>query len=471
MRTLVFVVIYTSLLISGNFGCNFSQFSPKPESRPIFIQKVGGQSLVLPVHGSELQIEESGSVQVFCPGGFRKEALRSDSKDHISESTTVELSCIGGRIVRLHDDRTYHFEYDESLNCTRPPFGVYENRQMHRFCEGTSYVVGMLYEREPITLAEICYDMNKMKVKYQNYKAIERSPVIARKHEYEPLIFYPFEEELVNAPSEQFYQHFLLTQNHTRRRFMHKSAEYIYEDLIPGDAFEPYYVNAINSAKALSKIFWWKGLKGGNWRLFEKILKRRSSHVSYDIVLGIMGTSPDCDIRQGPLSEISLACSVTPKLIWAFLSDEDYDEEFVVIGVNTPYFELLPTEDTIICEDICDSISWLEPLNKFRNISALGYIYCCKAEEVMHKMEGVSDLFFKKRYRYEQEYEKTSPVYPAEDTYGNGQNSQEKTWNEPIDPETSNNSDEWDNTVDTKFSGESSSKKKENSGFSFWGGK
>lgn len=84
-----------------------------------------------------------------------------------------------------------------------------------------------------------------------------------------------------------------------------------------------------------------------------------------------------------------------PKYIWTYLKslDDQVEEEFVVIGVNTPFASYGLWFKIVFCKDMCDTIEWLEPMEEIRQMPYMGFMFCCNVtDEVKNVLDGFPNI-------------------------------------------------------------------------------
>lgn len=160
--------------------------------------------------------------------------------------------------------------------------------------------------------------------------------------------------------------------------------------LISLSVFEPHLLKSVSSLDRIIETIWLKDFSDGQTLLmFNQLLKRRSNSVQYEV---FVGTSDD--IMQPSSSgfhEIINQEVYIPKYIWTYLKslEVNVNEEFVVIGVNTPFVELGKWDEIVFCEDVCNTIEWLKPMEKIRQMPYMGYMFCCNVtDEVKNSLDG-----------------------------------------------------------------------------------
>lgn len=145
----------------------------------------------------------------------------------------------------------------------------------------------------------------------------------------------------------------------------------------------------------MANIVWLKNLfEGESRQMFNELLEKRKDEVQYEVFMGTSGkisvpntTSTTCSCTKETVDkEVNI-----PKFIWTYLKSQDelIEEEFVVINVNTPFADYNLWNETVFCKDMCNTIEWMKPMAKIRQMPYMGYIFCCNAtEDVISFLDG-----------------------------------------------------------------------------------
>ncbi|CAD7079933.1 unnamed protein product [Hermetia illucens] len=165
------------------------------------------------------------------------------------------------------------------------------------------------------------------------------------------------------------------------------SAEFQLDELIPLATSLGIFGRYAKDFRTTNMIAWWKPLKFGNWKLVEAAIEKISANSVYDIYAGTAGrvvypNNDNCMSTEELTYKVDDYQRNVPLYVWNYVSERDNEDPgVVIIGVNSPFFE---AEKGIgdICKDICDGIEWFKAVNRFRKMAAMGYIFCCRPEEV-----------------------------------------------------------------------------------------
>lgn len=145
----------------------------------------------------------------------------------------------------------------------------------------------------------------------------------------------------------------------------------------------------------MMQTIWLKNLVDGRTlSTFNQLLQKRKDSVQYEVFVGTSGKIIETNINGCPNGIYNGEYPI-PKYIWTYLKSlkDHMNEEFVVIGVNTPFAEYNRWNETVFCEDMCDSIEWLKPMEKTRQMPYMGYMFCCNVtDEVKKFLDGFPNV-------------------------------------------------------------------------------
>lgn len=140
-------------------------------------------------------------------------------------------------------------------------------------------------------------------------------------------------------------------------------------------------------------IIWLKSLLNGqSLKTFKDILEKRKETVQYEVFIGSSGKIkiPNKNYRNATSEEVNI-----PIYVWHYLKSKDspVEENFVAIFINSPFINYKKLNETVFCEDICDSIDWLNPMENIRHMPHMGYMFCCNTtEDVTSFLDGFPRL-------------------------------------------------------------------------------
>lgn len=169
---------------------------------------------------------------------------------------------------------------------------------------------------------------------------------------------------------------------------------FVIDSIVPFSIFKPFQIGSFSHLSRISNIIWLKNLFEGKTRkLFLELLEERKETVQYNV---FVGTSNKITEETTNVCNETIRKEVNiPKYIWTYLrsNDQDIDEEFIVINVNSPFADYQHWNETILCKDICSTFEWLKPMEKIRQMPYLGYMFCCNAtEEIKNRLDGFPKL-------------------------------------------------------------------------------
>lgn len=148
----------------------------------------------------------------------------------------------------------------------------------------------------------------------------------------------------------------LLPTNRANKQVDHwiKFAHYGISDLVQNSLSQDF--NRLKKMGGLLEINWWNGLRLGNWHFYEEALSQHIElhNLEYDILAGISGTvaipvyREECDENRSWMKLLDNMDHSIPLYIWHYLksSGNQTNSEVVIIGVNTPFYEVSFNNDS-----------------------------------------------------------------------------------------------------------------------------
>lgn len=162
------------------------------------------------------------------------------------------------------------------------------------------------------------------------------------------------------------------------------------DSLVSFDKFKSFPFESFSTLHRMTNVAWLKDLvEGQTMKMFDELLETRKEDVQYEIFYGTSGKISQ-STHKCP-NEIHKEEINIPKYIWTYLKSQDdqREEDFVVVGVNTPFADHSRWNETVFCKDMCDTIKWLKPMEKTRQMPYMGYMFCCNAtDEVISFLDG-----------------------------------------------------------------------------------
>lgn len=339
---------------------------------------VGDKLLHLPIKLNTFQIPVNKEIFLICPVGF-EQSLFDDNSKH----TTAKLFCDTDGYLKYspYNSNAYQKRYYNDFSCPSDDFQLHI--EPSRVCHQTNFVVTLDVMDQTVTLVEICFDLQLLKLEFVHYIRNQHIHVVERNLVPSTLTVrsYP-----VNSPGNYFLKTFEDIRLNLKEGFDLGSA-FTRSFLVDLEQITPFNESSFSNIKDLVRITWLRSLKEGyTLKVFKKLLEQRSNEVLYDVYVGVSG------VVNVPESFKSNCENTTqtriPLYIWHYLKPRTLSEkEFVVISVNSPFVEA-DVATFKICADICGDVPWLEGLEHVRKISNLGYLFCCGVDEVRSILDG-----------------------------------------------------------------------------------
>ncbi|XP_017476366.1 PREDICTED: uncharacterized protein LOC108366459 [Rhagoletis zephyria] len=378
--TAVFIALLSGC--SFAYSCRLNIGGPSP----LFTKDFGSKTIVFRTHGSELVFENGETIQVYCNNGLRIE--RNYYADIFPTDRRAEFTCESMSIM-YEGNATPFVKVSCSLEAA---LSFYEsNRKLPKCKSFMSYALGVkLPAIGDFIKAAICYDLERLTLKYVTYIADHKKISIFNKLNANSELIVDLGQK-VNNPNNYF--NFInqnsLETSQNLEKFPFNSHEFHFESLLQGQPLN----EELKDYADLFNTMWWRQLRQENWRYFLDALRERTLSAKYQVFMGTYGnitipsTQPNCSSTKSEVVSVHNEDMVVqaPGYIWAYLKSliPGESEEFVVIGHNSPYARN-PSHTEFCTVDICDNIAWLRESNfgNLRRLPSLGYTFWCRPGEV-----------------------------------------------------------------------------------------
>ncbi|CAD7079930.1 unnamed protein product [Hermetia illucens] len=400
----MFWVLAVLLFVTGG-RANKCTLSYEPSYPAIFTQKIGSNNIILSARGGQLSWDDRTTVNAYCPGGFRHLALKNP---HNYEDN-FDYDTVGNRVYHQSPDMSHlknivlscqdvqmkfegsEIQNDGQLSCSTTS-KYYET--VVPACKYRGLAYGFFVGEQAVVLAEVCYQLDLLQPTFLHYAAGDRSTILEHQSTQNVAnLTTGSVEVLIDDSNLEVEMQSLLEAVQESIPEYATVVQYKLDEFIPLKESLGVFGSYTNDFRSLNMIPWWTPLKLGNWKSIEEAIETISRNETYDIFAGISGVviypNNDKCLSTGTLTYKAVPyVRNVPKYIWNYIRKRKYpDEGVVVIGVNTPFVDN-SKGDYIICQDICDSISWLNSMKMTRKMAGLGYIFCCKPAEVKDKLDN-----------------------------------------------------------------------------------
>ncbi|XP_037818938.1 uncharacterized protein LOC119608550 [Lucilia sericata] len=363
--------------------------------RPIVYKYVGSKQIY--VKQNYIILHDNQEIKAYC-----------DLKFEEFETNQLFVKCMNSIYTKTDTEQSYGiYSYEKAmdLKCSTIKWKLYESITDFTWCPfySTSYFVGRPYNWNNYytILARICYST------YQQSLSSVYYTLKPKQSFYEK----PSNLENSNAPppleikyiDESFGPNSITKDDFDNEQFqkMFTYTNYGYSSIIQTPKLNSTFNQQFSS---LLGFLWWPNLRLNNWQRYEAALEKHveNEHQAYDILAGISGTlkAPfidNCQTNYTMKEVIAKTDRTIPLYVWNYLQGSDnYTDEIVIIGFNSPFNDFYAEEDIIFCPDICQEIPWLKEISSTFRHGVMGIIFCCNVEDVKtsNRLDGfpINDL-------------------------------------------------------------------------------
>uniref|UniRef100_W8ATU0 Uncharacterized protein n=1 Tax=Ceratitis capitata TaxID=7213 RepID=W8ATU0_CERCA len=365
---------------------------------PLFSSNFGTKAIVFRAHEDELTLDDGETITAYCSTGEIKleskyySNYNYESIPYPNDWKAAHLECLDNQISLNGNMYTY-----VRISCTAEPTPIlYESKTSLPKCEGfTTYAIG--YQLPPLgdtITAAICYDLNRLKLKYVTYFAYPKNTKVSDALKDNNSAKWVSASLTVKTRGIENYFKFINTDSINKKIVNEFSVENILQD----DAIK----YKLNGYEHILSTIWWRQLREENWRYFLEALRQRteSGQYAYVVSVGAYGniTLPsaltNCPSSRDEVFTVHTEDMMVeaPAYIWAYVQSQTgtkSEEDFVVIAHNSPYIK--DPGHQPLCEfDICDTVDWLKEskFGKLRQLPTLGYTFCCRPREVANVIDN-----------------------------------------------------------------------------------
>ncbi|XP_065357671.1 uncharacterized protein LOC135951864 [Calliphora vicina] len=375
------------------------------ETLPIY-KKIFGKYLVeLPYTGKDIQLNEGEVIQALCRTNFSSISYNSQQRDRygyninyqvvLTNQTSIRLQCLNNQLYFNNSVLK-----EKILECEKLKWSIYETNEPYEWCEkqpnANTFLLAAKSNQDHHILAGICFNLNEWSLQTITYN-ISNS---GQKYDMEMLIditktelksFQSLDEDLWNLKTTGS---FALNENELQQQLTELSktnhwlylAAYEMSPIVQGASYEHYFKEYLS----ILNTIWWRNLRLGNWKLFMNTLENYAYNNSFQLYTGTSGvvTIPSnnigdynkLEIKNGYLNE------TIPAYIWTYLTSTDsQNEDFIIVGYNSPYAEFFNHNDVVFCPNICSEIPWLKEIYSSFRFSTAGIMFCCSPEFMQEK--------------------------------------------------------------------------------------
>ncbi|XP_017476367.1 PREDICTED: uncharacterized protein LOC108366460 [Rhagoletis zephyria] len=353
---------------------------------PLFTKDFGSKTIVFKAHGNILVFENGETIQAYCANGI---IVERDYYGNLSPKERTATFLCEGTSIRVSGS----VQSNLKVFCSpEPTLSLYESsRELQKCASFMSYALGVkLPAVGDITKAAVCYDLERLTLKFVTYIADHKKVLITNKLKTVSELPVNLAEKVNGLKNYfNFIDQKSLEISQELEKFPFNSNEFHFSSLLQSEPLN----DELKDYAYLFNTMWWRQLRQENWRYFLDALRERTLSAKYQVFMGTYGnitipsTQPNCSSTKSEVVSVHNEDMVVqaPGYIWAYLKSliPGESEEFVVIGHNSPYARN-PSHTEFCTVDICDNIAWLRESNfgNLRRLPSLGYTFCCRPEDV-----------------------------------------------------------------------------------------
>lgn len=369
---------------------------------PLLLKLEGGEgndAYVLPIDDKgTLKFSSKETIELNCPGGHI--TLSDDTTDSVSSPAT----CVSGKKFKVGKKP---ISFDE-ITCSKYPKHV--ARYTGKSCLSTYKEIEIGFPLDDgrfLKHIEICFDDNLQTTLYSKFNlthAVGGNQINFPRPSFIEDKFYSLGKHKLNNLYTRYVQRIhingLLGLPKEDYTYVDKTNDYYLArghltakaDMVYGSQqrFTFYFVNVAPQ---------WQTLNAGNWVILEENVRDYAFSNKLDLIVytGTHGITTLPHSETGEDTELFLYVDGSrkgvpvPRLFWKIAYEPNTKAGIAFISINNPYTKNVSKD--IICEDICDKITWLTW--KQKDIKS-GYSYCCSVEEFRKAISTVPEFTVEK---------------------------------------------------------------------------
>ncbi|XP_075152615.1 uncharacterized protein LOC142226461 isoform X2 [Haematobia irritans] len=358
-----------------------------PSLRPTFRKSIGSRFTTIQNDEERIVMEDEDELLAYCGTRFTR-------PQSLAGKTSYKLTC-------PFDFMGYRTDSID-MKCDLLKWNLYESATRFRWCPPTmvSYILARQFSSVTEYLAGICFNFEEMQPltiyfsiapKFSNYT------YPSKMKSYSP------DKEIIDIP-RSFISRNITTSMYDNSDFREwiQFANYENHSIIQNPDL---YRDSYYTFGGLLTFAWWPTLRLGNWRLYEQALAKHieETATAYDVLAGISGTvsvpiyTDNCAKNRTLVELVDKKNRKIPLYVWHYLKSTKVNStfnNFVVIGINSPFYDFYDPKDIVFCTDICDKIDWLHRDHWTFRYNSMGIIFCCSVDEVRNsnRLNGFPSL-------------------------------------------------------------------------------
>ncbi|KAH8304682.1 hypothetical protein KR018_005494 [Drosophila ironensis] len=326
---------------------------------------------------------------------FRLNGFRGN--DHVMEEKVITLGCQSDGYLHLKTNGTLLLSKSNVVHCRNGRYQVFESRTSMPYC-GQYSTLRLGHDLGALgatVLADVCYDVAGAQLKFVSFTPTAPGEVLDEHSLLGQDIRMDPDQKFFKAASQSDVDAFWQASPQLSQLF--GSGPFDYDSLVQDAQLSRHLAGAEN----ILGTVWLHSLRTGNWRHWLSALREASgAGAHFAVRLGVSGSlkMPPLQAGQKPwILDIDLpdgGSLPVPAHIWAHVtalkpSDAaDDQDEFVLVGHNTPFFRSDSVED--LCQSMCHQVSWLKdtPFASMHEFAINGRMQCCRVQDVARKLDG-----------------------------------------------------------------------------------
>ncbi|XP_016975733.2 uncharacterized protein LOC108042113 [Drosophila rhopaloa] len=372
---------------------------------PLIVTTFGSKQL-LSNSGGIHERDEGETIELFCGSGFLFKYSNNEEYTSINQNK-VSLSCDSDYFIIPSDGEPLE---NLVVQCQKGVSQLFESRTSLPNCEGDmTLVLGHDFEEMgTMKSAALCYDIVASRMKYIGYTTFPEKNLILQKTQLGQLnsigldIKVNYRKNLIKSISQAEIDAYLVKKEVLSQLFQGRgfqSASLVQDEAV-GVQLDGY--------EAMMTTTWLSALRSGNWKRWVTAMREATrAGVHFDVRLGVSGVlelpldvGQPCNASRSLVFELTDGGSVpAPAHIWAHVhaleSTGGVDDEFVIIGHNSPFFRSDISAE--LCSSMCNQVSWLKNslFASLHQFPAYGLVQCCRVEDVASKLDNFPGSFAK----------------------------------------------------------------------------
>ncbi|XP_037818942.1 uncharacterized protein LOC119608552 [Lucilia sericata] len=382
------------------------QYPTDEDTLPKYEKVIGKFKIRVPYNGNPIKLYDGETIHVHCDTFLNsinyQTKERSSTYDYhygyrevvvdksILNKNSITLKCRNNKLVYDNIELSQN-----KFSCMHRNWTIYSTKQPYTWCQNNQNSSTFLLATKPSTdnfvLAAICYNMEQIALQtvVYNVSNLRRNylnqPMDVRTTNMIPSEY--LDENLWNLKfttlsdlSGTLLKEKLTNLAKTDRWL--SLANYEVSSIVQDEMLKKYFKEYDN----LLNIIWWRNLRLGNWQRFLNTLKNYAYSNSFEIYTGTSGVAEypaddKCHKERRLEMKFGFKNETIPAYIWTYLKSYDnLNQEFIIVGYNSPYAEYFTTENVIFCPDICAEIPWLNEIYTSFRYAYAGIMFCCSTD-------------------------------------------------------------------------------------------